>query len=284
MIRFAKDEDHPQLKVLWNQVFGDSEAAIDFYFSNRHQNQNMLVYEVEEVIAGMLTMLPVQLAFGPEMHSGRYIYAVATAPAYRKQGISTQLLQHCHAYMKARGEMAAILAPASESLFAFYEKRGYETVFLIDSTTLHSSDLLPCPLEASCTSCLVQDFFRLRNAAFSDSSLFVRWGEDALEYIIRGAQAFGDGVYYFRTESGEGCAVCGWRGQKIFIREIALLQIDIPTAVSVLHQTLGADEYVLRLPAGSLNGIVSQPFGMIHYLGDAHLLKGKPPYLSLVLD
>ena len=35
MIRFAKDEDHPQLKALWNQVFGDSEAAIDFYFSNR---------------------------------------------------------------------------------------------------------------------------------------------------------------------------------------------------------------------------------------------------------
>lgn len=284
MIRFAKDEDHPQLKVLWNQVFGDSEAAIDFYFSNRHQNQNMLVYEVEDVIAGMLTMLPVQLAFGPEMQNGRYIYAVATAPAYRNQGISSQLLLYCHNWMEKNEEIAAVLAPASDSLFAFYQKRGYSTVFYVETTTLHAPDLPPYTCESICGPCLVQDFFRLRDAAFSNCSLFVRWGEDALEYIIRAAQAFGDGVYYFRTESGEGYAVFGWRGRTIFIREIALVQIDIPTAVSILHHTLGADDYILRLPASSLDGTVSQPFGMIHYLGDAHLLKGKPPYLSLVLD
>lgn len=283
MIRFAKDEDHPQLKMLWDQVFGDSEAAIDFFFSNRHQNQNMLVYEVEEVIAGMLTMLPVQLAFGQEMYRGRYIYAVATAPAYRRQGISSQLLLYCHNWMEKNGEIAAVLTPASDSLFAFYEKRGYSTAFYIETTTLRPPDL-PYTCESICEPCLVQDFIRLRDAAFSESSLFVRWGEDGLEYIIRSAQSFGDGVYYFRTESGEGYAVCGWRGRTVFIREIALVKIELSTAVSILHHTLGADDYILLLPAGSLEGAVPQPFGMIHYMGTIPAFTGKPPYLSLVLD
>ena len=284
MIRFAKDEDHPQLKVLWSQVFGDTEAAIDFYFSNRHQNQNMFVYEVEEVIAGMLTMLPVQLAFGPEMQNGRYIYAVATAPAYRNQGISSQLLLYCHNWMEKNGEIAAVLAPASDSLFAFYQKRGYSTVFYVETTTFHPADLPFYTCESICEPCLVQDFIRLRDAAFSESSLFVRWGEDALDYIIKSAQAFGDGVYYFRTESGEGYAVCGWRGRNVFIREIALMHIELFTAVSILHHTFGADKYILRLPAGSLEGAVPQPFGMIHYMGTIPAFTGKPPYLSLVLD
>lgn len=284
MIRFAKDEDHPQLEALWQVCFGDSEAAIRFYFANRHQNQNMLVYEVEGGIAGMLTMLPVQLAFGQDIRSGRYIYAVATAPQFRGQGISSQLLLECHVLMGKTGEAAAILNPASDSLFTFYGKRGYKTVFYVNSTSLDPSDLPPCPPEAVCTPCHTADFFRLRNAVFSDCSLFVRWGTDQLEYVIRGAQAFGDGVYYFRTESGEGYAVCGWRERSIFIREIGLINLEIPVALSILHRNLGAEAYNLRLPAGTVEGAAQHPFGMIHYLGDKPVLEGKPPYLSLVLD
>lgn len=284
MIRLAEDKDHLQLKELWSQVFGDSSAAIDFYFANRHQNQNMLIYEEDEVIAGMLTMLPVQLVFGSQIRMGRYIYAVATAPEYRQRGISTQLLLKCHSYMQWKGETAAILAPASESLYAFYEKRGYKAVFYVENSTFSSSSLPPYPSGAICTPCITEDYYRIRNTAFSDSSLFVRWGEDALDYIIKGARAFGDDVYYIRTQTGEGFAVCGWRGRRIFIREIALVNIGIPDALSILHHTLGADEYSLRVQVGSLQGIAPSPIGMIHYLRDIPESTGKPPYLSLILD
>lgn len=284
MIRFAEDKDHERLKSLWQQIFGDSASAIDFYFSNRHHNQNMIVDEVDGVIAGMLTMLPIQLALGAEIRRGRYIYAIATAPQYRGQGISSRLLGHCHTLMGKNGEIAAVLAPASDSLFTFYEKRGYSTVFYIETTTLYPSDLPTYTCESLCEPCLLQDFSRIRNAAFSDCSIFVQWEEDALEYIIRSTQAFGDCVYYFRTESGEGYAVCVWRGRKVFIREIALIHIEMTSAVSILHQTLGADEYILRLPAGSLKENEPKAFGMIHYLGDMPILAGNPPYLSLVLD
>lgn len=284
MIRFAKDEDQAQLKALWQVAFGDSSAAVNFYFSNRHQNENMLVAEVDGHIAAMLTMLPVQLAFGTDMRRGRYVYAVATARQYRGQGISSELLTYCHDYMQKNCEAASVLVPASDHLFEFYGKRGYKTDFFVENFTLHAKDLPSCPQGAVCTPCSSADFFRLRNAAFSEHSIFVQWDEDALGYIIKSNAAFGDGVYHIRTAFGEGCAVCGWRGRKIFIREIAVLNIDLPTAVSILHQTLGAEEYSLRLPAGSIKGSVPQPFGMIHYLGDIPELHGKSPYLSLVLD
>ncbi len=284
MIRFARDEDQTQLKALWQEAFGDSSAAINFYFSNRHKNENMLVAEVDGQIAAMLTMLPMQLAFGTDMRRCRYVYAVATAKIYRGQGISSGLLSYCHDFMQKNGETASILVPASDHLFEFYGKRGYKTEFFVENFTLNSIDLPPCPQDAVCMPCSSADFFRLRNSAFSNHSIFVQWDENALGYIIKSNAAFGDGVYYFRTAFGEGCAVCGWRERKIFIREIAALDIDMPTAVSILHQTLGAEEYVLRLPAGSIKGSVSQPFGMIHYLGDIPELHGKSPYLSLVLD
>lgn len=284
MIRFAENEDHAQLKNLWQVCFGDSVAAIDFYFTNRHQNQNMLVYEKDGTITGMLTMLPVELSFGLIMQRGRYIYAVATAPQSRGYGVSSQLLEACHTWMQNNNETASVLVPASESLFDYYGKRGFETVFYVDNITVSPADLPAFPMIAVCAPCSAQEFYRLRNAAFADSSLFVKWEVDALSYVIKGAETFGDGVYYFRSEKGEGCAFCGWRDRSVFIREIALLKMDMHTALSILHHELGAEEYTLRLPAGSVKEYAPQRFGMIHYMGDLPELQGKSPFLSLALD
>ncbi len=290
MIRFAVDEDHAVLKSLWMQIFGDSKEAIDYYFSHRHQNQNMLVYEEEGTILGMLTMLPVEISFGKENGSGRYIYAVATEQKHRGQGISTKLMDYCHEFMENNRETAAVLAPASEGLFAFYQKRGYETAFFVEIKTLSPFDLPVIPADAAFFSCSAEDFFRIRNTVFKDSSLFVRWGIEALEYVLSGARAFGDDAYYFKTDKGEGCALCGWRGNTVFLRELDLIGIDIPDAIAVLNGKLHADEYTIRLPEGSLSTGRPFPFGMIHYLKDApHIAAetsdcGKPPYLSLILD
>jgi len=188
--------------------------------------------------------------------------------------------------MAKNNETAAVLTPASDSLFTFYENRGYETVFYNNRITLQSSGLPVCPQDAVCTLCTVEDFYRIREAFFSDSRLFVRWGKEQLAYISKSAQAFGDGVYYFRTPKGEGYAFCGWRGRRIYIREIALIDMELSAAISILHQTLGASEYEIFLPEGSIEGNTPSPFGMIHYLEDAPVSEGsgKPPYLALVLD
>ena len=81
MIRYAAKIDHPYLKALWQEVFGDPKEAVDAYFALRHKDENMLVEVFEDTVAGMLTMLPVTLSSSRGDFPARYIYAVATAPA-----------------------------------------------------------------------------------------------------------------------------------------------------------------------------------------------------------
>ena len=214
MIRFAEPRDHIKLKKLWHDIFGDPEDYLDFYFKRRHLDANMLVDESQGTIAGMLTMLPVELMFGRESRHGRYVYAVATDPGFRGQGISTSLLEHAHDIMIKEGTAASVLVPASGSLFGFYEKRGYQTAFFLEHVSLQASKLPPCAAGAVCLPCTGREFLRLRDAAFSGSRLYVRWDEQALEFIIDSEAVFGNPVLSFGNGTGEGCAVCRRDGNR----------------------------------------------------------------------
>lgn len=283
MIRYASDEDHPQLKALWQEVFGDPSKAVDAYFDLRHRDENMLVEIIESTVAGMLSMLPVALVSGRRSFPARYIYAVATAPAFRNQGVSTRLLERAHPEIQKKGEAAAILVPATPSLFDFYGKRGYQTAFFLDILRLDASALPPFPPDGRWTPCPPGEYARLRDAAFSKSRLYARWDEAAVAYAM---QTFGEdsGVLRLFAGKGEGCAAWERQEEVVLVRELALSGMDVLTAVSLLHGALHAPAYTVRLMEGSLPGAIKQPFGMIRWLTGGPELRGAPPYLSLALD
>jgi predicted acetyltransferase len=145
MIRFATGGDRERLKKLWGDIFGDTPEMVEAYFAHRHRDENMLVETQGDDIAGMLTMLPLRLATPGKSFPARYIYAVATDTRYRNLGVSTRLLEHAHTFMQGRGEAAAILVPASPSLFDFYGKRGYKTAFSLDTVRFEDKNLPPFP-------------------------------------------------------------------------------------------------------------------------------------------
>lgn len=148
MIRLAQSRDHQQLKSMWTRVFGDDSEAVEAYFSMRHRDDNMLVWSESGVIGGMLSMLPLTLMTGKEAYPARYIYAVATEPEQRGRGIATALLERAGELITALGEAAAVLAPASDSLFGYYEKRGYHTAFSLNISDFEGSALPACPVTA----------------------------------------------------------------------------------------------------------------------------------------
>ncbi len=80
----------------------------------------------------MLSMIPVCLSTEKQKLPGHYIYAAATLPEYEGQGIMTGLLDFCCKRAAAAGDAFSCLVPASDSLFQFYEKRGYRTLFYRD--------------------------------------------------------------------------------------------------------------------------------------------------------
>ena len=284
MIRFATANDHPKLKALWAEAFGDPRPVIDLYFSARHMNKNMLVDVRNNTIAGMLSMLPVTLCTGTgNMYPARYLYAVATDVQYRGQGISTALLAAAHAHIKNAGESACVLVPGSRPLFDFYAKRGYKTAFYLDSISVGASDLPPVPALGKLTACSTAEYTSVRNLAFHTSRLYAHWEEAAVSYTLQTFAPTG-GFAALSWEGGHGCASWETAAHGILVQELALLKGDVYDALAILHRSLNAAQYTVRLAQGTIPDAIPKPFGMIHWLIPEPTLAGDPPYLSLAMD
>lgn len=283
MIRFAQDGDHPALKALWSEIFGDAMESVDAYFALRHRNENMLVDAQDHVIAGMLSMLPFTLQSGDRRFSARYVYAVATHPTCRNQGVSTRLMEAAHEMMQSRGEEASVLVPASPGLFDFYGKRGYKTEFLLDVVRFDAGQLPLFPKDGRFSPCSPREYARLRDKAFSSSRLYARWEESAVSYAMK---TFGPqgGVTHLYAGGREGCAAWERQDHTVLVRELALCGLDAATALAILHRELNATSYQVRLPEGSHPGGQTLPFGMIRWLIPEPDLHGEAPYFSLALD
>jgi predicted N-acetyltransferase YhbS len=283
MIRLALDSDLAKLKALWEEAFGDTPEDTKDYFARRHQNDCMLVDVQGTEIAGMLSLLPVTLVSQGREFPARYIYGVATRQTFRGQGISTRLMEYTHDFMREMGEKAAILVPASQSLFDFYGKRGYKTVFALDTAQITAKEISSSPMDGRAAACDTAAYTRIRDKAFSSSSLYARWDERAVDYAATSLSSPG-GILHLQIPGGEGCAL--WESQEdgILVRELALVNMDVHAALFLLHTVLKAPLYRLRLAAGSIPGAAHIPFGMIHWLMEEPGLSGGPPYLSLALD
>ncbi len=285
MIRFAEAGDHPRIKTLWAEAFGDPRAAIDLYFASRHKDEHMLVDERGGDIAGMLSLLPLTLCTGDgRTIPARYIYAVATALPYRRQGISTALLEAAHTYMQSRGEAAGVLVPASPGLFDFYAGRGYAPAFYLNIETLQADNLPPFPPGGKLTACSASDYVSIRNLAFRGSRLFARWTESHVSYCMQTLAQTG-GTAVLSWAGGCGCVAWEKADHGVLVRELALTQGDAQTAIAVLHKTLCAVQYTVRLAQrAAVADAAAQPFGMVRWLIPQPSLTGTPPYLSLAMD
>jgi GNAT superfamily N-acetyltransferase len=284
MIRFARKADQASIKALWLACFDDPPEVVDAYFSFRHRNEYMPVWADGHAIVGMLTMLPIELRAGGQSYPGRYIFAVATHPAYRGRGISTQLLTFAHNWMRARGERAATLVPADEGLFDFYHRRGYETYFYQRRLTLRPGDMPPPPAGARIERCDAEEWLAIRDRAF-EGSPFVRWDVRALRYMIQSQQLDGGGVARITAPGGEAIVAWDQSGGEVVVRELALRGLEVKPTVAALHASLGAGSYRLMLPAGggALGGEEAR-YGMLNWLDGEPPEACGAPYLSLAKD
>lgn len=278
MIRFAEPGDHPRLKALWQDIFGDSKESVEEYFSLCHRDDGMLVSESAGAVQGMLSMLPFALETGRAVYPARYVYAVATDPAHRGLGIASDLLARAHEVMLERGEAASVLVPASESLFGYYARRGYKTAFRVAEAEVRAEDLPPIPSGAAAAPCSPTEFTRMRDAAFA-GGLFARWDERAVAFAT-----LGNGITRVSAPSGEGCALWEVLEDGIFVRELALLGLSAYEALSILNGGLNAPILRVRLMEGMLPRVPARSYGMIRWLIPEPEQGEGTPYLSLALD
>lgn len=119
MAEIAFIDDLKQIKSLWLNVFaGDDDKTVEYFYKN-------CVHK--KCLGAFCDDKPVSMLFLVDCcyceKKGAYVYAVCTLPEFRGRGISGSLIE----YSKSLGYDFLWLIPASESLFCFYSRFGFET-------------------------------------------------------------------------------------------------------------------------------------------------------------
>ena len=116
-----KMDQIPQLRQLWQEAFGDSDAYLDSFFAIGFSPARCrCVTEEDRAIAALYWF-----DCSCQGQKLAYIYAVAPAEGHRGRGLCRLLMENTHSCLTAQGYAGAILVPASEELRRMYGKMGY---------------------------------------------------------------------------------------------------------------------------------------------------------------
>lgn len=130
LLRTATQEDKKDvLFALWESAFGDTKETIETFLSLCCTTENILVAEADGRVRAALYLLENKLQIGENIYRAAYIYAAATEQSYRKNGFMTALLRYAEEIAARRNIDFLFLTPANADLFAYYEKRGFQTAF-----------------------------------------------------------------------------------------------------------------------------------------------------------
>lgn len=122
-----------QCKTLWAVAFGDSQTEIDRFFDHIYPTCTPFVLTVGDRVAAMAYALPLPLCSGGTERPAAYLYAVATDPAYRGQGLCRALFARMEQTLLAQGVDCLLLSPATEGLAEMYRKFGFSGSFAENS-------------------------------------------------------------------------------------------------------------------------------------------------------
>ena len=125
----------PQLRQLWKEAFGDTDAFLDHFYSKAFSPQRCLCATVGCELAAM--------AYWFSCGEYAYIYAVATAQSHRRKGICHALMEQIHSILTQEGYAGCIVVPGEESLREFYRGMGYENFGGIHEFSCNAGTPLP---------------------------------------------------------------------------------------------------------------------------------------------
>jgi predicted acetyltransferase len=140
MIQFSNEHIEPLVRQMWKVCFEDTDAFIDLIFTQKYKPENTLVYFENDVAVACLQMHPYTISFYGEEIPFAYLAGLCTLPEYRNKGYMGQLIDEAHRILKERKIPLAILIPAEDRLFRFYEKFDYEQVFDKSEKPIYSLD------------------------------------------------------------------------------------------------------------------------------------------------
>lgn len=123
-IRKLDIAEHGKTRPLYEEVFDeDSQAFVDYYYTEKTRDNQIYVIEEDGDIQAMLHLNPYEVMVNGGKKDVDYIVAVATRAAYRRRGYMGELLGKALRDMYAAGRSFTFLMPAEEAIYTPYDFR-----------------------------------------------------------------------------------------------------------------------------------------------------------------
>lgn len=222
----------PDLRVLWKEAFGDTDAFLDLFFSTAYDPCRCRCVTEQSRITAALYWMDCCL----EDQKFAYIYAVATASDCRGRGLCKQLMEDTATLLRTEGYSGTILVPQSEGLRTMYGRMGYRHAAPIDEFFCAAAEL-----PVSVREITAESYAALRCAFTPGGSL--QPGSEALAFL--------DATARFYTGDGFIAAV------SLEPAHLRILEhLGSRSNISGLIAALGATEATVRTPGNNI------PFAM----------------------
>jgi predicted acetyltransferase len=221
--RKANTFEISEIISLWHKSFGDLEENVSIFISH-FGIEHCFVCANNRTIAAMAFALPTTLVFGSEFKvqssnlkiqgsnlKSQYIYACATHPNYRKQGIMEKLLAKIYDDACNENIAGIFLHAAEQNLANYYQKLGFEdffyrTIFFnhkehkgcTKETKPFTSHHLPLTAHR-----IPHTAYLARRLQKLENYCFINWDEDFFKFLHETGTQFceyEDAIFSFRIE------------------------------------------------------------------------------------
>ena len=244
-----------QLWALWREAFGDSGDFLEAFFATAYSPERCrCVLDNQKVVAAAYW-------FDCELRGKKiaYAYALATAIAYRGQGIAHRLMEQIQDQLEKQGYEGIVLVPGTESLRGFYGAMGYS-----DCCPMAEFVCAGGPEEVQLRRVMPEEYARQRRDLFSllEPAGVIQEGE-SMAFLATQADLY-VGQNFLLAARGEGDTLIG----------IELL--GDPQKAPGIVRTLGYAKGTFRTRGQG------KPFAMYLALGSSTL--ASPTYFGLAFD
>lgn len=250
-VSIASNNDIAELSRLWQLCFGDTEEYISAFMRDCFEPQNTVTVRENGVMCSALYLLDGRVRISGEYFSAAYLYAACTHPDYRSKGLMGKALKFAERKCADEGIDYICLVPAEDSLFDYYSRFGYTSVFEEKGLLLNRRqlELLSNPsVRTGLPS--GEDVLTVYSDMLAGDDCFV-WSIPKLCYAIKeNENAECKSVAAFTDNRCTAYAFFDEDGNKLIVRECAAAHGCFPDLAAALLKQSECESFSFRLPLG----------------------------------
>ena len=229
IITEPREQHMASLRGLWKAAFGDTDEFLDMFYATAYAPHRCRCILDGNRVAAVLYWF--DCTCGDQKLA--YIYAVATDPCYRNQGLCRRLMADTHAHLEAQGYAGAMLLPQNPGLRRMYGTMGYEPCTSVQEFKFQASGE-----SVTLTELTVEAYAKLRKPMLPTGSVIQE--KENLSYLSGFAKFY---------QAVDTLAVMVQEGEHVICYE---LLGDMAKAPAIL-QALGAKDGTFRRPGAGMD-------------------------------